>query len=232
MKYYLTQAFSLWSVMMLAAEGKNKKILKTIDTKLNNVLDALNGLQNQREDIHEQLGRIESFMHTLNRTCCSAIEEEEEPSNTVHEWVSRVTDFSSQYNTNSWSANQVVGEPNVYPSYGDLHGTWASKVKDANQFIELEFPEAIYVTGIDIYETYHAGGVKAISGKGESSPWHTLWSTDQVEVITNSRIFSPPLQIPDFSVKYIRIDVDCTASRSWVEIDAVKLKGTMTNPNV
>ena len=53
---------------MLAAEGKNKKILKTIDTKLNNVLDALNGLQNQREDLHEQLGRIESFMHTLNRS--------------------------------------------------------------------------------------------------------------------------------------------------------------------
>ena len=27
---------------------------------------------------------------------------------------------------NSWSANQVIGEPNVYPRYGDLTGTWAS----------------------------------------------------------------------------------------------------------
>ena len=27
----------------------------------------------------------------------------------------------------SWSAKQVIGEPNVYPTYGDHAGAWASK---------------------------------------------------------------------------------------------------------
>ena len=32
--------------------------------------------------------------------------------------VSRVIQFSSQYNDNTWSANQVVGPPKVYPRHG------------------------------------------------------------------------------------------------------------------
>lgn len=32
--------------------------------------------------------------------------------------VSRVVQFSSQYNDSTWSANQVIGPPNVYPRYG------------------------------------------------------------------------------------------------------------------
>lgn len=32
--------------------------------------------------------------------------------------VSRVVQFSSQYNDNTWSANQVVGPPKVYPRHG------------------------------------------------------------------------------------------------------------------
>ena len=32
--------------------------------------------------------------------------------------VSRVIDFSSQYNNRTWSANQIIGPPKVYPRYG------------------------------------------------------------------------------------------------------------------
>jgi hypothetical protein len=32
--------------------------------------------------------------------------------------VSRVIQFSSQYNDSTWSANQVIGPPKVYPRYG------------------------------------------------------------------------------------------------------------------
>ena len=57
------------------------------------------------------------------------------------------------------------------------------------------FQMAVYITGIEIYETYHAGGVKAILGKADEGQWQTLWTTQQVEVITKARIFSPPLKV-------------------------------------
>jgi hypothetical protein len=38
---------------------------------------------------------------------------------------------------NRWSAQTVIGQPRVYPQYGDLRGSWASATKDAHQFIEV-----------------------------------------------------------------------------------------------
>ena len=61
--------------------------------------------------------------------------------------------------------------------------------------LQLEYPEALFITGLDIYETYHAGGVKAILGKDPAGKWRHLWKTEQVQVIHNSRIFSPPIQV-------------------------------------
>ncbi|XP_053390591.1 uncharacterized protein LOC123562101 [Mercenaria mercenaria] len=145
----------------------------------------------------------------------------------LSQWVARVTKFSSQYDNDGWSANSVVGSPKVYPNYGDSQGTWAQGDIDDKQFIEVEYNEAVKVKGIDIYETYHAGGVTAIRGLSAKGSWETLWKTDKPEVITSSRIFSPKLHVKDLKgpTKNIRIEVDCLKSQTWVEIDAVQLHG-------
>ena len=55
----------------------------------------------------------------------------------MEQWVNRVRSFSSQYNTGTWAADQVIGAPKVYPRYGDHHGAWAQSNPDANEFIEV-----------------------------------------------------------------------------------------------
>lgn len=40
--------------------------------------------------------------------------------------VTRVVEFSSQYNDSTWAANQVIGPPKVYPRHG--------KIFDSNRF--------------------------------------------------------------------------------------------------
>lgn len=143
----------------------------------------------------------------------------------IKQWVSLVTGYSSQYDESGWCARQVIGPPKVYPHYGDNAGAWAMADCSANEFLELEFQDALFVHGLDIYETYHAGGVKAILGKDPAGKWKQLWKTEQVQVIHNSRIFSPPLQKLGFPIKHIRIEVDCSGCGTWVEIDAVEMKG-------
>ncbi|XP_052223893.1 F-box/LRR-repeat protein 4-like [Dreissena polymorpha] len=126
-----------------------------------------------------------------------------------------------------WSAQQILRVPNVFPSYGDLIGTWAPRDIDANQFLEFQFATPVYVTKVDVYETYNAGGVKAIKCLDVSGTWITLWSTPQVSRIQSARIFSPSFTstIPCFSNR-IRLDIDCTLANTWVEIDAVRLHGS------
>ncbi|XP_052243949.1 uncharacterized protein LOC127853445 [Dreissena polymorpha] len=102
----------------------------------------------------------------------------------------------------------------------------------------LKFATPVYVTKVDVYETFNAGGVKEIwcfDFQEEIFPngtmavnrrWIRLWSTNQVSVIKSARIFSVSFKS---TIRYfsdtIRLVIDCTAANTWVEIDAVRLKG-------
>ena len=37
----------------------------------------------------------------------------------------------------SWSANKVIGPPDVYPQYGDFENAWASESANSVEFIEV-----------------------------------------------------------------------------------------------
>ena len=59
--------------------------------------------------------------------------------------------------------------------------------------LQLEFERAI--SAINIYEVFNAGLVKRISALDEKGSWQSLWETEQVRLIKEARIFSPPLQV-------------------------------------
>jgi speckle-type POZ protein len=144
----------------------------------------------------------------------------------VHQWVKNIIAFSSQYNSNSWSANKVIGAPQVYPNYGDLTGTWAQGTCSSNEWIELEFEQELFVTRLNIYETYHAGAIRRIKLKNRDE-WVTVWQVERVQNIVNSRIFSPELQKTKFKTNKVRLELDCTIAGTWCEIDAVEMEGKL-----
>ena len=142
------------------------------------------------------------------------------------QWVHKVLSYSSEYSSKDGSANQVKGKPDVYPDYGDKEEAWTSKYLDEFQFIEVMFKDALFVRSLNIYETFHAGGVKSIFGRNPTGNWQKLWGINHVQDIKEARIFSPPLKIVEFPIKVIRIEIDCTVADSWVEIDAIQMIGT------
>ncbi|XP_062587704.1 uncharacterized protein LOC134249362 [Saccostrea cucullata] len=143
------------------------------------------------------------------------------------QWASEVTAFSSQYDATRYSAIQILGRPNVYPRYGDIPGTWtqARGQQNAHQFIQVKFVEKVWITEVNIYETYHAGAVTRILAKNKVNQWVVIFKVSHAHLIRKSRIFSPKLQKVNFPVNELRIEVDCSVSRSWVEIDAVEIVG-------
>lgn len=146
------------------------------------------------------------------------------------QWVSSVSNFSSQYDSTGWSAEKVIGPPKVYPKHGDIRGAWASGTKTNNEFIEVVFLEKVYPTEINIYETYNAGGTRKVEAKTDSGTWVTIYEAPKVEVIKASRIFKPPFIDANISINILKITIDCTSANTWVEIDAVELVGTKPNP--
>lgn len=61
----------------------------------------------------------------------------------------------------------------------------------------MKFKHAIYIQKIDIYETFHAGGVKKISAKklNTQNTYEVIWQTKSVTDLKSSRIFSPNFKV-------------------------------------
>merc|ERR1712002_975261 len=147
---------------------------------------------------------------------------------TESQFVSNVTKFASEYNSGAFGSKNVIGKPDLYPIYGEFPNKgWTAESKRATgQYLDLKFEHAAIPTSINIYETYHCGAAIGVEAKDpRSGTWVSLWSTDAPQLITESRIFSPPLKPVDFKTNELKVKLDFTAAKSWYYIDAVEMVG-------
>jgi hypothetical protein len=137
-------------------------------------------------------------------------------------WASSVIDFSTQYTENAWSANQIVGAPDVYPAYGDHNKAWASRgADDREEFIEVGFERPERVSGVEIYETFNPGAIdkiELITVKGRRIEVSIGGGPPAPGVSAHSVFDVRCTQDPIASV---RVHLDSQRVSGWNELDAI-----------
>ena len=143
------------------------------------------------------------------------------------EWVDTIIDFSTEYSPGSWSANQVIGPPDVFPAYGDIEEAWAAETTgDQREFFELKFKTAVHAEEVLIYETYNPGAVDtAYLRDASTDTWHMIWSGTAMAPydVDSSRIFRITFDRTVYRTDAVRLAINTPAVSSWNEIDAVAL---------
>jgi hypothetical protein len=147
----------------------------------------------------------------------------------LSQWVSEVVDKFSEYSpgVGSWGAVNLIGPPKTFPRYGDISSSWAPQSSSGTEeYLVLRFSTPVYICGIDVFETWNPGCVVKFSAF-DGQLWHVIWQGEfsQPSVPELPRVFSPPFSCTSFRSNLIRIDLDCINSRSWTEIDCVRLRG-------
>ncbi|XP_071574355.1 F-box/LRR-repeat protein 4-like [Temnothorax nylanderi] len=99
---------------------------------------------------------------------------------------------------------------------------------NGNNYICIEFHEAVYPIRVCIYEIHHPGSVIQISAQNSNNyKWFNLWDQSSHFVPPTSRLFSPPLSHPcNFKTKMLRLKFKNSSSVSYTKLDAVMLIGT------
>ncbi len=137
------------------------------------------------------------------------------------EWATSVVEYSTQYSENSWSAQQVLGPPDVFPAYGDLNKAWASKgADDRDEFIEVGFAHAEPISGVEIYETFNPGAIDklelvTVKGRRIDVP---VTTTHSPGVASRSEL---DLRCTREPIASVRVHLDSVAVAGWNEIDAI-----------
>lgn len=143
-------------------------------------------------------------------------------------WASQVLGYSSAFGVNpadGWSAAQALGEPNIYPEYGDIPTSWATlNAEDPNEYLELGFDQPAPISSVSIYETYAPGAVSKVSVRNpNNNQWVEVWSGPAAPAPAEARIFTVTFPQTIFPVSAVRIDLDSPAVPDWNEIDAVSI---------
>ena len=123
-------------------------------------------------------GKSNSSVHSCDKSVFKSLK---------RQTVKEVLDFSSQYGSDqsrSYTVHNIVGETNNYPHYGDFtqtlvfrtYGTWWDQCPStpkpfkkytnfsfiSQDFVDVQFNDAVYPTEIEIFETYNPGAVVRI----------------------------------------------------------------------
>jgi sugar lactone lactonase YvrE len=139
------------------------------------------------------------------------------------QFATKVKQFSSQFYLGSYSANQILGEPNTFPEYGDLPTAWSPlSEKGSKEFIELEFTNYKKINFVDIYETFNPGSIDSVFIKNVNTDQYELvYTASPDSTINGARILPISFPLTDFPVSMVKITMNSPAVSGFKGIDAV-----------
>lgn len=135
---------------------------------------------------------------------------------------------SSTYNdakgTDSWSANQMTGPPNV-DKYGDDGHAWAPKTPDSGiEWVDLKYPKPVYATELRVRESCGSGALIKAEIFDEQGTAHTVWAGNDPTTDLNYLVVKFPKTT--FKTDRVKLTLATNVVPGWNEIDAVQLVGT------
>lgn len=145
----------------------------------------------------------------------------------LRQWADAVPAFSSQMGAGNFSAQQIVGPPDVQRGGRDGKAWTPMLSKRGVEWITVHFPRRVVPRAVRIYET-SAGGfvtrIHAVTGDGREV---LFWEAED-------RLSNGQQILEAVSTEYVgwvdtlKITVDTKKIRGWTEIDAVELIGSAT----
>lgn len=138
---------------------------------------------------------------------------------------------STEYGEDSWSAAQMIGEPDT-EGCGDLTTAWASSSSDGVDWVEVYYDIPVYITEIHVVQTYNPDQVVEVELLGtDGSATSVFTQAPVVEECPYTMILD--VTDADFPVNGIRLSIDQSIlGLGWNEIDAVQIVGVPVDGEV
>jgi hypothetical protein len=143
----------------------------------------------------------------------------------LRQWAISAT-ASSEYGSNSWTAKQATGAPDVDECI-DSGQAWASFSNNTLEWIELTYATPVVPTEINIYQSYNPSQVVEVDVISPDGVTYTVWTgtPELVEFCPDLMTITIDLDEEIVAQKVIVVIDQSVLNTSWNEIDAVELVG-------
>lgn len=147
----------------------------------------------------------------------------------VVQWATSVVEFSSELTAGQYSAQQVIGKPNVISdSNGKLTGgqspsAWAPDRPNRKEFIKVGFANPLSIQQIAIAESHNPSALYRILGYDEAGNEYELMVLNPQVVPLKSRMLNVFVEKTKFKVNAIKLEFDGAAVGDYFGIDAIAI---------
>jgi hypothetical protein len=145
----------------------------------------------------------------------------------VRQWA-EVAEAGSEFSDPEWAAIQAIGAPDTRRC-GDYQTAWASASSDEVAWLEVSYPVAVYVTMINIVQSFNPNQVVEVALVGPFGRSTAIYQQSPV-VVDQPCPYTLSIPIEKTSGRFdtVRITVDQSVlGLGWNEIDAVELVGEL-----
>ena len=142
------------------------------------------------------------------------------------QWAHEVVEFSSELTPQQYSANQVLGEPNVLPNFGESPNAWLPRRPDKVDFIKVSFKKAIPIQQIAIAESFNPTAVQNVYAYDESGKEYLINSFTPRETEVPGRLFNFFFDMTDYKVKAIKVEINGAEVSGYNGIDAIGISNS------
>jgi OmpA-OmpF porin, OOP family len=141
----------------------------------------------------------------------------------VVQWASKVVQFSSELTPGQYSAQQVLGKPNVLPAGGESPNAWVPDKPNRKEFLKLGYTNAMSIRQIAIAESYNPSALVRILAYDESDTEHVVYSLNPSAIPLKGRMLNVFIEPTPYKVTAIKLEFDGAAVPDYFGIDAVAI---------
>jgi OOP family OmpA-OmpF porin len=139
------------------------------------------------------------------------------------QWASKVLEFSSELTPVQYSAEQILGKPNVMPAGGQNPNAWTPDKPKQKEFIKVGYDHPIVVQQIAIAESYNPSGLYRVLLYDEQGGEHVARTLNPIAVPLQGRMLNVFVEKTSYKVAAVKLEFDGAALPEYFSIDAVAI---------
>lgn len=139
------------------------------------------------------------------------------------QWASEVLDFSTELTPVQYSAQQILGKPNVLPAGGENPGAWTPDRANNNEFIKVGFINPMSIQQIAIAESYNPSTITNVYTYDEAGNEYLVHAFSPGSVPIQSRVRNVFMETTTYKVAAVKLEFDGASVPEYYSIDAIAI---------
>ncbi len=139
------------------------------------------------------------------------------------QWASKVIEFSTELTPVQYSAQQILGKPNVLPSAGQNPNAWTPDRPKRKESIKLGYEKPMQVAQIAIAESNNPSGLFKVYLYDENGREYLVQTLNPQAIPIKGRMKNIFIEKTSYKVAAVKLDFDGAALSDYFSIDAVAI---------